>query len=69
MFEEAAESLSAPKLPLRGPRSGIERLVPAPLLRSLPVVVLKGTVRLRARVAKCADEQPDAKLSRLPIPV
>ena len=41
MFEEAAESLSAPKLPLRGPRSGIERLVPAPLVRSLPVVVLK----------------------------
>ena len=31
MLEEAAESLSAPKIPLRGPRSGIERLVPAPL--------------------------------------
>ena len=41
MFKEAAESLSAPKLPLRGPRRGIERLVPAPLVRSLPVVVLK----------------------------
>ena len=41
MFEEAAESLSAPKLPRRGPRSGIERLVPAPLVWSLPVVVLK----------------------------
>ena len=41
MFEEAAESLSAPKLPLRGPRRGIERLVPAPLVRSLPVGVLK----------------------------
>ena len=37
MFEEAAESLSAPKLPRRGPRSGIERLVPAPLVRSLPI--------------------------------
>ncbi len=41
MFEEAAESLSAPKLPLRGARSEIERLVPAPLVRSFPVVVLK----------------------------
>ena len=41
MFEEAAESLTAPKRPLRGPRSDIERLVPAPLVRSLPVVVLK----------------------------
>ena len=30
MLEEAAESLSAPKRPLRGLRSGIERLVPAP---------------------------------------
>ena len=35
------QGISAPKLPLRGPRSGIERLVPAPLVRSLPVVVLK----------------------------
>ena len=41
MFEEAAESLTAPKCPLRGPPSEIERLVPAPLVRSLPVVVLK----------------------------
>ena len=41
MFEEAAKSLSAPKLPRHGPRNGIERLVPAPLVRSLPVVVLK----------------------------
>ena len=38
MFEEAAESLSAPKLPRRGPRSGIERLVLAPLVRSLVAV-------------------------------
>ena len=40
MFAEAAESLGAPKLPLCGPRSGSERLVPEPLVRSLPVGVL-----------------------------
>ena len=67
MFEEAAESLSAPKLPLRGPRSGIERLVPAPLVWSLPVVVLKvfsasprpvTVIRIRRAPFLCRDARP-----------
>ena len=53
MFEEAAESLSAPTRPLRGLRRGIERLVPAPLGRSLSVGVLKvfATSATQRRVA------------------
>ncbi len=55
MFEEAAESLSAPTRPLRGPRRGIERLAPAPLGRSLPVGVLK-VFSTSATPRRVADE-------------
>ena len=64
MFEEAAESLSAPKLPLRGPRSGIERLVPAPLVRSLPVVVLTVFSNSATQRRFAEEHQPVQTLGR-----